>query len=223
MKKTKLQLIFGSLLAVFILAGTTTGIFAYIMGNDGDVGYTPPPKGVESTLSIKQYIATGAGYYLDSYSDFVLLLNRVELWDSNAYGYNELQAQVNGALAKLENARNTYTGLIEQTGVTPYNETAIDYLEGLNYKAFMKDNGLNKVIFDEVEGYLSKGNINGVFHRIHTDMENISVKLDTVKRQIEANEFPSIPLLWEINSRYTETLLFGQYAAQVFNLVKQTM
>ncbi|MCK4764804.1 MAG: hypothetical protein KAW12_21580 [Candidatus Aminicenantes bacterium] len=222
MKKNKLQLLFGTLLVIFILAGSTS-IFAYIMGNDAPVAFKNPPRGAESTSTIKTYIAAGAGCYLDSYSDFVLLLNRVELWDSKTYGFNELQVQVNGALAKLENARQTYSDLIEAADATPYNETAVVKLESLDYKAFRKENGLNSDIFDKVEAELSKGNIRAIFHRLKTDVENITVKLTSLKKQIEANEFPSIPVLWEINSQYAQTLLYGQYAAQVFSKIKQEM
>ena len=224
MKKDKHQLLLGTLLVIFILASSTS-IFAYIMGNDAPVAFSSPPQGAESksTMTIEQYVAAGAGYYLDSYSDFVLLLNRVELWDSKAYGFNELQILMDGALAKMENAGQTYSGLVETAGVTPYNETAIVKLESLDYKAFRVANGLNSDIFDKVEADLSKGNIRAIFHRLKSDVENITVKLTSLKKQIEANEFPSIPVLWEINSQYAQTLLYGQYAAQVFNLVKQEM
>ncbi|MCK4761764.1 MAG: hypothetical protein KAW12_06150 [Candidatus Aminicenantes bacterium] len=224
MKKNRFQLLLGTLLAILVLAGSTS-VFAYIMGNDAPVAFNSPLKSAESgsAMTLEQYVVSGAGYYLDSYSDFVLLLNRVELWDSKTYGFNELQILVDGALTKMKNAGQTYSGLVETADATLYNEIAVAKLESLDYKAFRVAKGLNSEIFDEVEADLSKGNIRAIFHRLKSDVENISVKLNLLKEEIEANKFPSIPLLWEINSQYAQTLLYGQYAAQVFNSIKQEM
>jgi hypothetical protein len=71
-----------------------------------------------------------------------------------------------------------------------------------------------------LELLLRSGNVTGVYEEILAKANEITGLLRTVNRELDKAIFPNIPLLWKINQKYFDVLMFGQYAAMVFNEVK---
>jgi hypothetical protein len=171
---------------------------------------------VPSSQTIEQYIVEGAGYYLQSYSDMLLLLNKVEMSEIYGLNYEEAQGIINSAINRLENAKTAYFGLKTLAAVTPYNPDVIHLLVTFDYKNFQKEKGLNPYIFNQVETFLSKGDIRGVYDKLYEDIDTILGKLYNVKYSLDKNEFPVLEELWRINQVYSESISFGQDVAEVF-------
>jgi hypothetical protein len=187
----------------------------YFNGAGGNFG-----GGSESTLlqekTIRDYVIEGAGYFLESYSGFLLFLNKVELNELQGLDYNEVQMILNSAIEKMENARDIYTRLKQEADVTPYNPDMIDQLMNFDYDDFQETNHLVAPIFKQVEYYLEKGNIREMFDEALLDMEKILDIASLIKGRIDRGEFPEVSRLWELNEFCSVSLLFGQYAARVF-------
>ena len=123
--------------AVLILSTLNVSAVIYFNGAGGNFG-----GGSESTLpqekTIRDYVIEGAGYFLESYSGFLLFLNKVELKELQGLDYNEVQMILNSAIEKMENARDVYTRLKQEADVTPYNPDMIDELMNFDYDGFQE-------------------------------------------------------------------------------------
>jgi hypothetical protein len=130
-----------------------------------------------------------------------------------------LQQKMAGALANMTNAKNTYLYLTQIADITPYNLDVIEKLIAFDYAAFQQEKQLNSVVFSQVESFLSKGDIRGVYHRFLSTAEELLVRLITIKADVDAGCFPSSEALWELNQEVAQALLFGQYTSEVFTRV----
>jgi hypothetical protein len=205
-------------LILFALMILSLGLnsYAMIIANRGDESYY---ESDEKNTSIKSAIINGAGNYLTAYSDYLLFLNRVEISSENSPGYDEMQTLLNGCLEKLNRAKIAYLALYQNAANTPYNFEIIYRLIFFNYDYFQWERGLNPYIFKEVEKYLRSGNVNGIFNRMLSGTENLILKVAAVKEMVDAYQFPDLNSIWRLNQLFSETLLFGQYAAEVFQAV----
>ncbi len=88
-----------------------------------------------------------------------------------------------------------------------------------NYDLLQLQRGLNQYIFKEVKKYLSTGNINGIFNRLLSASETLILKVTALKDTVHAYKFPDLYTIWRVNQLFSETLLFGQYTAEVFQAV----
>jgi hypothetical protein len=70
-----------------------------------------------------------------------------------------------------------------------------------------------------VKKYLSTGNVNGIFDRLLSATETLILKVTDLKDTVDASKFPDLYTIWRVNQWFSETLLFGQYAAEVFQAV----
>ena len=168
------------------------------------------------TSPIAQYIAEGAGYFLDSYSCTLQFMTKVELSSQRGMNYPELSQLLDAAIINMEQARYTYKLLKETADNTPYNLDVIDALKKFNYNLYCETNGLNKEIFTGVKSYLSKGNVTGIYGKLLEDMGIMVNLLQSVKKNIDDNLFPAVGAVRQLNHAYSTSLLFGQYVAGVF-------
>jgi len=49
--------------------------------------------------------------------------------------------------------------------------------------------------------------------------ETLILKVAAVKEMVDEYQFPDMNTIWRLNQLFSETLLFGQYAAEVFQAV----
>jgi len=169
-----------------------------------------------STSPIAQYIAEGGGYFLDSYSCTLQFMTKVELAGQRGMNYPELSQLLDAAIINMEQARYAYKLLKETADNTPYNPAVIEALKNFNYDLYRETNGLNKEIFTGVKGYLSSGNVTGIYGKLLEDMGTMINLLQTVKKSIDKNLFPPVGTVRQLNYTYSTSLLFGQYVAGIF-------
>jgi hypothetical protein len=211
-RKAKTKLILFVLIIIFL----NFNVFSRIVANYGEIGYDDDGDNI---APIKSMIVEGAGNYLTAYSDYLLFLNQVELSGENNPGYDEMQTLLNRCLEKLQRAKTAYLSINQTTVNTPYNLEMIYRLIFFNYDLFQWERGLNPNIFKEVKKYLSTGNVNGIFDRLLSASETLILKVTALKDTADAYKFPDLYTIWRVNQLFSETLLFGQYAAEVFQAV----
>jgi hypothetical protein len=212
-----------SLIAAIILLASVT-VLGVVFGNHGNNGYNG--NGSEDGLKagsdpLGTLIITGAGHFIQSHALFQQFLHKIELADIYGVDYNELRGILNETLVNIENAGTTYYDFIKLAAVTPYNQDFIDALRLFDYEGFKEANNLNAVILSRLASLLRSGNLTGVFEDIHAKTGEISNLLNRVKSMVDKDIFPGIPILWQINQVYFDEYLFGQYAAMVFNNVRE--
>jgi hypothetical protein len=182
-------------------------------GGDGLAGTTA----INNT--IEYYITLGAGNYLNAGSDFQIFLKMVEMRDIRGIDILALKKAAGSSLVNMKNAAVIYMLLVKQAEVTPYNEAVIAVLKDFDYHSFMLENGLNPVVFAEVEGYLQKGDITGLLKKVHTDLTEITAMLKAVNEELTLNRVPPLPDLWRLNETFSRVTQFGSYTARVFSAV----
>lgn len=212
------------ILCVSILV-LSLNIQGLMIANESDRGFEGGDPGVNGAASgnslIRQYIIEGAGNFLNSYSSVLKLLSKVET--SEMYGLNVPEAQelLNTAIHRLENARTAYFNLKNLAAATPYDQTIIEALRHFDYRGFQEEKGLNPFIFKKVKRVLRRGNIRGVYKRLHRDVVVILAQLYGVKESLDNNRFPDISRLWRINQNFSTSITYGQDVAEVFCKIKE--
>lgn len=187
---------------------------------EGSGGSSIPPRSTILTNStIRTNIIVGAGNFLNSHSSMLLLLNKIEMSDLNGVNYNDLRDTLYSAIEKMEEAKEAYTSLKQKAEITPYKQGKIDLLISFDYTGFQEAKGLDSIIFNDVKVYLSVGDVTGLFGETLSAVETILRMLYQVKKTIDNDQLPENSSMWRLNQKYSETLLFGQYAAEVFYAV----
>ena len=124
-----------------------------------------------------------------------------------------------GKRENMEKASATYEALISTARETPYNPAVLEKLTTFDFKTFVKAKKLNTAIFSRIEGFLKKGNVTGVYVLLKSDMDNILLRLKSLKAVIDAGGTPGISQLLELNQVYCYSMLTGQYLSQVFKAI----
>ena len=218
MSQTKKRSFLKTSFAIFALLFFVLNSFPWIYHNHGENGYEEDGVSLGSkSSSIRAFIIEGAGYFLNGYSDVLILLNRIEIAEQQGFDYHELQEIVDRALTNLFKTKMIYSQLIASAENTPYNKAAIEKLATFGYESFMENDGLIPSIFKEVEIYLKKGDITGIFKKSFANFDNIITLLITIREEINYSKVPKTANLWKLNQLYAGELLFGQYTAQVFS------
>jgi hypothetical protein len=196
----------------------TVQVFAFVYANHACRAHDScyEGDGKRASSSIGQMIIEGAGYFLMSHSEMLKLLNKIELSELTGPVYSEWQVMINSSIESMENASETYKNLISVANETPYDMDVIEKLKIFDYTGYMQTNGLNSVIFSRVKDFLCKGDVIGVYIYLKSDMDSIIDQLYNIKSSIDSNVPPEISLLWRVNQRYSESLLFGQFVSEIF-------
>jgi hypothetical protein len=224
MKGKKRRLFLSLIIVMFLISVGNLPTFGRAFSNKTGDAFTedPPPSGgsslsvTTSTTSISTYIIQGAGYFLKGYSDALILFNKIELSDLEGVDISELKIMVNAGVANMKLARDTYVALVNKANSTEYNQSVIDQLVKFNYNGFKLERGLNGTIFNDVRDYLDVGDVRGVYSEILNRIDSILAELNGVKAVVDGGNLPTNSTIWRLNQKFSETYLFGQYAAEVF-------
>jgi hypothetical protein len=205
------------LLVMTALMIFNTNSFSLWWCNNSGIAFDGGDEGESTSIDlIDQYIAEGAGYFLDSYSYTLQFMRKVELSINLELNYQELSQLLESASINIEQAIANYKLLKETADNTPYNPVVIEALKNFNYDLFRETDVLNNEIFIEVKSYLIKGQVREIYGKLLSDMENIINLLHAVKKNIDKNLFPPVRTVRQLNQTYSASLLFGQYTAGVF-------
>lgn len=221
-KEKKCSLLAVVLTVLIVSAVVTTSSFAWIKANYLGSAYEGTQEGKSSAAAIEALVTEGAGFFLKSYSGYLLFLNRIELWDGQGGDFGDLQGILELAVTDLEDAARAYESLVGLIEVTPYNQRLIDFLKFFDYHDFMTKNSLNGIIFQEVEKELRKGDVTAIGRRIRVNCTAVLDLLHSLKRKyVDAEIFPPLRLLWNLQQNYSHALLFGQYTTQILYEIKE--
>lgn len=204
------------LVMVFILLLLNTNSAAKMIANYSDESFEGPGR-----KDIRLHIIEAAGYFMKSYSDFLLFLNKVELADieSERINHTECLQMIDNTVAHMEKAKERYDTVKQIAYNTPYNQAVISRLLDSNYSLRQERGDSKSVIFNEVDIYLRSGDIRGIYHKMLVDTLQILDMLTVIRATLEAEVVPGNPGLWKLNRFYSRTMLSGQYTAEIFSKI----
>lgn len=167
--------------------------------------------------SIEGLVIQSAGYFLQSYSNILFYMHRVEISAPEAMDYEELKMFLDKALGNMVAAHSSYLALKQLADVTPYNPVIIEALKVFDYKSFKTANNCRTDMYNKVMEYLKAGDIRGVYGMSVADTQVMIEYIEQLKGQVDAGKFPSIKTTWQLNQAITDMFLKGQYVAMIFS------
>ena len=202
--------VFVGLLALLVFSMSA---FAYICANYSESAFT----GEEKVASVKANVVKSAEAFLKSYAGFLVFLSKVERSAVDKVNCSELSETLPNAVLNMAGARDTYFALLQEAEVSPFNKRVIKKLKKFDYRGFRQEKSLDRTAFKKVARYLKKGDVKGMYNHLLLNIQDILEQLEKINTRIEKNRFPEIPCLWELNSKFSNSWIFEQYAAMIFN------
>jgi len=212
------KFIMTGLIGAFVIL-FNTNVYSLINNNGAGGGYGGgggESLGAAST-GIDYYITEGAGYYLAANTAVQELLQMVELRDTRGIDPARLDTLLHTAAGNMKNALGMYDKLLALAAVTPYDPAAQTALKNFDYDGFALQNGLNAALFDEVKGFLKKGDITGTLKWTHSRFNQILGILDSLNEGMSTDGLPDISALRRLNETLSETSIFGSCTARIFS------
>ena len=168
---------------------------------------------LNQVIDLGQLITTAGGYFLQSNSDYQIVLKKIEL---NEQGVID---SIDHAIQSMTAANAIYFEIWETSKTLEYDPISIEKLSLFDYYSYKLENNLNPVIFQKVEDFLKKGHIRELFQQAFNCSKRILEKLKDIKKELESSRKVDISNYWRVNQFYLEFALFGQYASEVFNTI----
>lgn len=212
MKRQKKSNILAFVFGILLLMAFSTNLSAIIFFNG--IGTIIEKKELE------KYIIRGAGFFLKSYSDFMLVLNKAELAELDGLETDAVKKYLKSSIENIEAAIAIYSDLNRRFEIDDLEEHLLQQLSTFNYEKVRKDKQLIKSIFDDVSSYLKKGKIKGLCQKMLTDCTSILNSLKNFQRKMKSNETFTKSELWDLNEHYSKSLLFGQYVARILEKIQ---
>ncbi len=206
-----------TVLLVSVLA--SSNLFGVIWGNDLDSGFDGAGT-VQPLAEVRGTVIRGAAHFLDAYSFVLVFMNRIECAELEGVDVPELRKLIGKAVESINAAAGSYVRLEKNTAPLPYNAEIINRLARLDFENFKVRHRLNGEIFQQVQLYLSGGDIRGVCRRLSMDISTISRHLTQMKEVLDGGGIPGIEEVWQLNHTFSSSLLFGQYVAMVFGEIR---
>lgn len=212
---------FKLLVLTMAIAVCSINVFSLIVANSTETAFdsTQQPDGgsaISDNVSLTTLVIEGAGYFLESHTQALVLLNRFEMSELKGIDYIGLKEAVDSAIEKMQKARDTYALLVQKAANIPYKQEIIDRLKEFDYNALQHRKNMIPGIMEQTAAYLKAGDIRGIYAKILDNTGEILQKLEIIKAGIYVEQFPEVNDMWRMNQIYTQSLLFGQYSAEVF-------
>jgi hypothetical protein len=210
------QKLLTAMIFVALITVNVNGLFVF---NETEGAFNPNPcEGCENYAApaLEQLIVVGAGYFIQSNSDYQLFLKTIEM--SVIYGVNnaDMVNAIDNAIKNMEMANETYYYILQVSSMMEYNPTVLEKLKYFDYDNYQYVNRLNPAIFKQVEKFLKAGDVRGCYQRFYTATNEILYRLRNIKASVDTLTMPKIADCWRLNQLYLEMALFGQYTAEVF-------
>ncbi len=212
------------ILVLFIaLVMVASNIFPIMHSNDSETAYLVNVSSQRLTTdqNMRQLIIESAGFIISSQSNYFNFLNEVELSELTEADYSGLQLELNSCISNMQSYLDIYEQLISSAKSRAYNQTVITELLAFDYANFQTNNSLNHEIFSVVADYLGRGDVTGILIQLKSNMYIVYEKLVNIKADVDLEIFPKISLLWIINQEFNDSMLLGQYLAEVFYDIKR--
>lgn len=224
------KLTFKILIGAFVLILASSVSYSRIWYNYSECGYEGECDGGGTSsgtgeaigtaqgtgMSIGVLIVESAGHLTKSYSNMVSLLNTIEMSELNGTDFSELRETLYITIEEMEKANEAISNLKTVADNRQYYMPVIYRLWFFDYRGFQNEKGLLPGIFDNVQFYLARGDIRGVYTRALNDSVLILNRLYDLKEWLETDKLPDISKFWQINQDYMSLILFGQYTSTVF-------
>jgi hypothetical protein len=197
-------------------------VYALIYANGGCVYLDPScdePIGSNggryASLSLKYLNVMGASFLLKSKSDYSQFLALVELAEMVEVNRTEIKQYLFSSVTNLMQAHLYYYMYVTESGYYGYIEERTKKLKEFDFETFANANNLDSCVFENVAGFLIEGDVKGIYRKIYGDLEILLNRLKAFNNCFDLQNLDTREMLL-INQEFSRLMLFGQYAAMVF-------
>jgi len=173
-------------------------------------------KALTLTPSLNELIIKAGGYYLQSHSNYNLLLKKLELAELEGIDYEELKSLIDRTISSLDSANKLYLKIWETSLILEYDPIIIDKLKSFDYIKYRREKRLLPSVFRIVEKLLRRGDVRGLFQKNYIDTRNLLTMLIDISSDIDLCTVPHVSKMWRTNQSFIEFNLVGQYSSEVF-------
>jgi hypothetical protein len=195
------------MMLITIIAGLSFNLGAFHFANDMcgsfDEAYS---------ASIEGYVIEGASLYFQASSDLMSFFHESEIGGKGIYNSQQALEYVSSAIERLQQSKGKYIEAALLGKTAGYNSASCRCLKEFGYDDFAQQRGMSSIVMGKVKGYLKNGNVIGFYNRVADDIEELTVRLNEVKGQLESGIAPEMPVLWELLQKFSDTTMFGNYA-----------
>ena len=188
------------MMVITIIAGLTLNLGAFHFANDICSAFDEV-----YSASIEGYVIEGASLYFQASSDLMSFFHESEINGKDIYNSQQ-------ALEYLKRSKAKYIEAALLGNTAGYNADRCQCLQEFGYDDLALQHGLMPAVMGKVKGYLKNKNVVGLYNKIASEIEELTVRLNDVKYQLESGTAPPMPMLWELLQKFTDTTLFGNYA-----------
>ncbi len=185
----------------------------------------PPPgscAGCENTAYRNDdALVQGAASLLQSYSDFLLLLNESELSALKDFDLVRAETFARTALEKLEIAHYNYYNSVTILSGRNFDEGLITQLLDFDYEDYRALNELQSETMYRVAYYLSHGDVVGTYEAAYRDIGKMISTLYPILQDIRMGVSPKLEKLQKVYQQYSDLMQFGYYASLVFAEIRK--
>jgi len=212
------------LIAVIFIGLFCFPVYSLYFSNTTGIVFGSGGNGLGTTNDeLNSLIIQGAEQFLESYANLLDLMQQTESSTDLKANPGMLLPLVSKSLNGIDSAAATYTRLIAASKRIPYNPAVVDKLKNFDYPGFaeLPDRFMNKPAFNEARSYLSRGDIRGLYGKMKSDFKKIARLLKSIYRSIDEEKTIPVKETWKLNHVYSQTLLLGQYTAQVCSAINR--
>lgn len=195
--------------------------FPWFLSNG--IGIMVNGSGIKDRAGANEYTFKGGTYFLEAYANVIAYLKVVENEATEKLDTTEVQLYLDNALENINLARETFSQLKDEMLTASYNMKSVRMLKNMDYIAFCASISADKETFNQVSFYLKRADIPGLIGKMVFDMDAIMRTLKQLKKKTSMGIIAALPLSWELNRQFSKSMMFGQYAAQVFIKIQQNM
>ncbi len=184
----------------------------------------PPPGCVgcdNITPESDEPLIQGASFLLQSYSDYLMLLNESELSPIKGFDLPRVETLARTALEKLETAQFYYQKSIQILATRKFDGESIRRLKDFDYDGFRANQNLHTDTMGRVAFYLSSGDVVGTYEAAYSDIGKMIDSLYPILWNIRVGSSPQLPQLRKVYKQYSDLMQFGYYASLVFAEIRK--
>lgn len=198
-------------LVVSIFSLFTGNGYARLVHNGSQGGFIG-----DEAEEIRITIIQAAGHFLNGYSGFMSLMNKIEMSDLIGLDFNEARVLIDTTIFHMENAREKYASLKQLAENAPYDPVIINKLIIFDYREFRQEFLLEDEHIVQAVFYLREGDIRGIYGKTLKDIGVLLDGLCRVQSSLYSFSIPEMSVLWNLNQKCAAFLLFGQHVARIF-------
>lgn len=164
----------------------------------------------------------GSSALLEAHLHYTAAVNLVQQGDLNGVDMAKLRYRINNTVEKIQLAQQSFAALSMEVQSLQVNPYYLDIMQHFDYVTFGEQKGYIAEIYEEVQEYLSAGDLTGTIELTNQSSIAILEGAQIMQTLVLQDEVPTRADLHELNQKFMEIILFSQYVADVCREIKNS-